>query len=223
MTAVWNALTSILNGLVFVLIGLQMHYVVIGIKGFGMARLILFGALFSALVIVLRLLWIFPGRNLLTSSANFSGQTQREAVHVTDFRRGLDGNAGRDRVGCGRSPCLRYLRTEVLSAAKHHHFSHLQRDSGDSGAAGVDSACHHPCVGTGREGHTTEEDDARRMMLQAALEHLRRRREESEADLRKSMTTLPAIISTSLRHWAETATKKRPKYTYNSWKSPVMF
>ena len=61
VTAVWNALTFILNGLVFVLIGLQMHHVVIGIRGFGMARLILFGVLFSALVIVLRLLWTFPG------------------------------------------------------------------------------------------------------------------------------------------------------------------
>lgn len=59
--AVWDSLTFILNGLVFVLIGLQLPQVLEGIRGYSMRQLLLYGALFSALVILLRLIWIFPG------------------------------------------------------------------------------------------------------------------------------------------------------------------
>ena len=57
----WDALTFILNGLVFVLIGLQLPDVLAGIHGYSLKLLLLYGALFSGLVIVLRLLWMFPG------------------------------------------------------------------------------------------------------------------------------------------------------------------
>jgi monovalent cation/hydrogen antiporter len=59
--AVWDALTYILNGLVFVLIGLQLPYVLAGIQGYSLGRLVLYGALFSGLVVVLRVIWVFPG------------------------------------------------------------------------------------------------------------------------------------------------------------------
>ncbi|MGH9435951.1 MAG: Na+/H+ antiporter [Terriglobia bacterium] len=62
--AVWNSLTFVLNGLVFVLIGLQLPYVLAGIRDHSLRTLLLYGALFSALVIVLRLLWMFPGAYL---------------------------------------------------------------------------------------------------------------------------------------------------------------
>lgn len=59
--AVWDALSFILNGLVFVLIGLQLPYVLAGIRNQNLGTLLLYGALFSGLVIALRLIWIFPG------------------------------------------------------------------------------------------------------------------------------------------------------------------
>jgi monovalent cation/hydrogen antiporter len=62
--AVWDSLTFVINGLVFVLIGLQLPQVLAGIRGYGMGELLLYGALFSAIVIVLRLLWMFPGSQL---------------------------------------------------------------------------------------------------------------------------------------------------------------
>jgi CPA1 family monovalent cation:H+ antiporter len=62
--AVWDSLTFTINGLVFVLIGLQLPYVLAGIRGYSLSHLLLYGALFSAIVIVLRLLWMFPGGNL---------------------------------------------------------------------------------------------------------------------------------------------------------------
>jgi monovalent cation/hydrogen antiporter len=59
--AVWGSLSFILNGLVFVLIGLQLPGVVAGIKGIPLPTLLLDAALFTAALIVLRLLWVFPG------------------------------------------------------------------------------------------------------------------------------------------------------------------
>jgi len=62
--AVWNVFTFILNGFVFVLIGLQLPMVREGIKNQGTMELLLYGGVFSAFVILLRLLWVFPAATL---------------------------------------------------------------------------------------------------------------------------------------------------------------
>ena len=62
--AVWEALDFILNGLVFVLIGLQLPYVLGGIHDYSHGTLLLYGALFSVLVIALRMVWVFPGAHV---------------------------------------------------------------------------------------------------------------------------------------------------------------
>ncbi len=59
--AVWDSLTFILNGFVFVLIGLQLPFVLAGVSELGTKQLILYGALFSVFLILLRLIWTFPG------------------------------------------------------------------------------------------------------------------------------------------------------------------
>ncbi|MGH9572880.1 MAG: Na+/H+ antiporter [Candidatus Acidiferrales bacterium] len=62
--AVWDSLTFVLNGLVFVLIGLQLPYVTGQIRDHNLGKLILYGLAFSAFLIVLRLIWMFPGTHL---------------------------------------------------------------------------------------------------------------------------------------------------------------
>ena len=62
--AVWDSLTFAVNGLVFVLIGLQLPYVLVGIRQYTLRQLLLYGVLFSTIVIVLRLLWMYPGAYL---------------------------------------------------------------------------------------------------------------------------------------------------------------
>lgn len=59
--AVWNALTFIINGLVFLVIGLQLPYVLGQIRGLRSLQILFAGALFSVFLIFLRLLWTFPG------------------------------------------------------------------------------------------------------------------------------------------------------------------
>jgi Na+/H+ antiporter len=59
--AVWDTLTFILNGFVFILIGLQLPYVLEGIHEYAIGHLLFLGAVFSAAVILLRLVWVYPG------------------------------------------------------------------------------------------------------------------------------------------------------------------
>jgi monovalent cation/hydrogen antiporter len=57
----WGAFTFAMNGLVFVLIGLQLPFVLAGIREYSIRSLILYGGAFSLVVIVLRLAWVYPG------------------------------------------------------------------------------------------------------------------------------------------------------------------
>ena len=58
--AVWDALEFLLNGLVFVLIGLQLPYVLAGIHGTSRLSLLAYGLAFSAVLVLLRLAWMYP-------------------------------------------------------------------------------------------------------------------------------------------------------------------
>jgi monovalent cation/hydrogen antiporter len=62
--AVWDSMTYVLNGLVFVMIGLQLPYVLQTFSGTSLRTLTLYAALFCAFLIVLRLVWVFPGTYL---------------------------------------------------------------------------------------------------------------------------------------------------------------
>jgi len=62
--AVWDSFTFVINGLTFVMIGLQLPHVLAGIHDYSLGQLVLYGALFSGIVIVLRLIWIYPGAHL---------------------------------------------------------------------------------------------------------------------------------------------------------------
>jgi len=59
--SVWEALNFVLNGLVFVLVGLQLPVIRASIREYSISTLLIDGAVFSATLIVLRLVWVFPG------------------------------------------------------------------------------------------------------------------------------------------------------------------
>ncbi len=60
----WESFTFVLNGLVFVLIGLQLPGIRAHIREYSLATLILDGALLSVVLILLRLVWTFPSAHL---------------------------------------------------------------------------------------------------------------------------------------------------------------
>jgi CPA1 family monovalent cation:H+ antiporter len=59
--AVWETLTFVLNGLVFILIGLQLPLILSGIRSLGLNRLLIAGLLFSGILILVRMMWMYPG------------------------------------------------------------------------------------------------------------------------------------------------------------------
>ena len=61
---VWNVITFLLNGVVFILIGLQLPGVVHGLGEYSLRAAIGYGAAISVVAIVVRLIWVFPGAYL---------------------------------------------------------------------------------------------------------------------------------------------------------------
>jgi monovalent cation/hydrogen antiporter len=59
--AVWGTLTFILNGFVFLLIGFQLPYLLPMVRVAGLGRMLRYGLLLSGVLILLRLVWIYPG------------------------------------------------------------------------------------------------------------------------------------------------------------------
>lgn len=57
--AVWDVVVFLLNGLVFILIGLQLPFVLSGIRGYSLTVLIWYGILFSVMLIATRMVWVF--------------------------------------------------------------------------------------------------------------------------------------------------------------------
>jgi NhaP-type Na+/H+ or K+/H+ antiporter len=66
-SAVWNTLDFMLNGIVFILIGLQLPFILHGIRTMSHRELLLDAAILSVVVIALRLLWMYPGAFLAYS------------------------------------------------------------------------------------------------------------------------------------------------------------
>ncbi|MGG9971859.1 Na+/H+ antiporter [Ferruginibacter sp. SUN002] len=63
-TAVWDVVVYILNGLIFILIGLQLRSVINGISNYSVGSLILWGLVVSVVVILVRFVWVFPAAML---------------------------------------------------------------------------------------------------------------------------------------------------------------
>lgn len=59
-TMLWSTLVFILNGLVFILIGLQLPVIVAGLKDYSITEAIFYGIIISVVSIIIRILWVFP-------------------------------------------------------------------------------------------------------------------------------------------------------------------
>jgi CPA1 family monovalent cation:H+ antiporter len=79
----WKALDFMLNGVVFLLIGLQLPYVVAGLQEYTVGTLLLYGFAFSLVLIALRMAWVFPGAHI---SAWIRRHLFRQPVAAPDAR-----------------------------------------------------------------------------------------------------------------------------------------
>lgn len=60
-TAFWNSIDFMLNGIVFLLLGLQLPFILQDIRGVSGVSLAVDAILFCILVVALRMVWVFPG------------------------------------------------------------------------------------------------------------------------------------------------------------------
>ena len=60
-TVVWETIIFLLNGIIFILIGLQMPALVKDLSAGSLIRLIGYGLIISAVTVVIRILWVFAG------------------------------------------------------------------------------------------------------------------------------------------------------------------
>jgi monovalent cation/hydrogen antiporter len=185
VTAVWNALTFILNGLVFVLIGLQLHYVVEGIKGFGLGSLIGFGLIFSAVVIVLRLLWTFPGAHIAYFiRRRFLGQVNERPAPRQIFVVGWTGMRGVIALAAAISLPEVLDNGTAFPQRNIIIFLTFSVILVTLVLQGLTLPAVIRALGLAEGVTNTEENEARRLMLQAAVDHLNdcRTRDNGEYD-----------------------------------------
>ncbi|HEY0263764.1 MAG TPA: Na+/H+ antiporter [Granulicella sp.] len=181
VNGVWDALTFGLNGVVFVLIGLQLPYVLDGIRGFSRTTLLWYGAVFSAILILLRLVWTFPAVKLAYMARKRRGHDDKPPTARGVFVIGWTGMRGVIALAAaislpetlangqpfGARNLILFLTFSVILVTlvlQGLTLPPLIRALGLSSPAGVDE----------------EERSARRAMLTAALEYLEE--EESTDD-----------------------------------------
>ena len=181
--AVWDALSFILNGLVFVLIGLQLPYVLGGLGDYKLTHLLLFGALFSGLVIALRLIWIFPG-------AFFANVIRTRLLHQNEKMPSFNGilivgwTGMRGVIALAAAIALPQLlesgqpfaqRNLIIFLAFYVIFVTLVLQ-------GLTLPSVVRALGVAQDGASNEEESARREILQAALAFLEESQERDEKE-----------------------------------------
>lgn len=61
LMGVWNTLVFLLNGIVFILIGLQLPGIIDGLNDYSITEAILYAVIISVVTIIVRIVWVFPG------------------------------------------------------------------------------------------------------------------------------------------------------------------
>jgi CPA1 family monovalent cation:H+ antiporter len=179
-SAVWNSLAFILNGFVFVLIGLQLPYVLEAISAYSVRSLLLYGASFSLFLILLRLVWMYPGTlvaHMIRRRILHQHETMPSARAI--FIAGWTGMRGVISLAAALALpqvldngmpfpqrnmiiFLAFSAILVTLVLQGLTLPHLIRALGLAGVAKTES----------------EEKEARRTMIEAALQHLERMRNE---------------------------------------------
>jgi monovalent cation/hydrogen antiporter len=178
--SVWQALNYVLNGLVFVLIGLQLPAIRASIRAYGVSTLLIDGLVFSALVIVLRLVWVFPEAGLAWFLRTRNARLHETPLRVRNiFVVGWTGMRGVVSLAAALalpvvladgSPFpqrnliifLTFCVILVTLVLQGITLPHLVRALGLAGGAGPNC----------------EEQEARRIVIEAAVSHLREAKEK---------------------------------------------
>lgn len=182
--AVWEMIDFVLNGFVFLLLGFQLPYILAGIRTHHLGKLVLLGLLFSAVVILLRFVWVYPGaalsyairRRLLHQRETLPNSKALFIVSWTGMRGvvALAAAISLPRILDNGDPfpgrnLMIFLTFCVIFVTLVLQGLTLPPLIRRLGLAGVMQ-------------HDTEEDEARRAMVEAALAYLEHSRDDAGAE-----------------------------------------
>ena len=89
VNGLWETLVVLLNGLVFILIGLQLPHIIKQLGNYSAGEAITYGVIISVVTIVIRILWVFPGaylpRMLFKSIRKIETKPNWRAVFLTGW------------------------------------------------------------------------------------------------------------------------------------------
>lgn len=217
-TAVWDALTFILNGIVFVLIGLQLPYVMGQIHGLSRSVLLRYGVGFSLAMIAVRMLWVFGEMYL---SYLFRRRTEGRHIEAPRpaevFIIGWGGMRGVLSLAAAISlPYTLVQRSMIIYLAFCLIFATLV-------IQGLTMPAVIRLLGlSGIKPSRGEEQEARRMLLRDAIAHLSRRRAKHK-DKSAMFSELIAMYQTRLDSLpAEFEVEPRLNVDYSDRKAAMM-
>lgn len=138
--AVWDTLVFMLNGIVFILIGLQLPDIVGGLGQYSLGEAIGYGLIISAVTIVVRILWIFPGAYLpRILSKRIRNKEPRPGWKSVTFV-GLKRYARRSVAGFCTGGATDLIGRSNLPASQPDLVYHFRRYSDYAGVTGPQSA-----------------------------------------------------------------------------------
>ena len=170
---VWSVLMLLFNGLVFVLIGLQLATIRDIISDVSFGSLLGWSAAVSGVAIVVRMIYV-PLRDLRPRADQPQALHHREPVVAQRDPHRVDGDA-RDRLaGAGPGPAAHAAVGRALPAPGDDPGGLLRGDPGDPAVAGAEPAGRHP--GPGAQGRRRrsprEEREALLLAAEAAVARL---------------------------------------------------
>lgn len=217
-TAVWDALTFILNGIVFVLIGLQLPYVMGQIHGLSRSVLLRYGVGFSLAMIAVRMLWVFGEMYLSYLLRRRTEGRHIEAPRPAEvFIIGWGGMRGVLSLAAAISlPYTLVQRSMIIYLAFCLIFATLV-------IQGLTMPAVIRLLGlSGIKPSRGEEQEARRMLLRDAIAHLSRRRAKHK-DKSAMFSELIAMYQTRLDSLpAEFEVEPRLNVDYSDRKAAMM-
>jgi len=178
-SGVWRTIDFALNGIVFLMLGLQLPLVLAAIHGMSTGTLAIDGALFSAIVILLRMLWVFPGAWLSFRIRRAMGQRVEPLSPKRIFVIGWAGMRGVLALAAAMSLPLTLNNGAPFPGRNLIIFLSFCAIFATLVIQGLSLPALIRRLGLSVEHGREEEDLARREMISAALESLERLREES--------------------------------------------
>jgi monovalent cation/hydrogen antiporter len=84
---VWDTLIFLMNGFIFILIGLQLPGILKGLSGFNLSQLAVYGLAVSFATILIRILWVFTGASasLIIKKIGFAAKALPEKTENNNF------------------------------------------------------------------------------------------------------------------------------------------